>query len=62
MKLSNKQAMMLLKIADDSVKMDVRGIFGMTHETRVRLIEDIYSQQSGEIRELDGPEVEPDGK
>jgi Mg/Co/Ni transporter MgtE len=49
MKLTNKQALMLLKIAENSIKVNVLGLFDIDYETRKTLINEIYNQQSNEL-------------
>jgi len=51
--LTNKQAMILLSILEESVKMKVLGYFSISHTQRVALINEIHNQQSDEIIDLE---------
>jgi len=43
--LTNKQAHWLVYILQDSLKMNVKGYLTLSHEARVRLLNEILSQQ-----------------
>ena len=52
MKLSEKQAMMLLDIAQDTLRI-AGHVGGYPPHIRVQLISDIINQQSNDLKELD---------
>lgn len=56
MKLSSNQAHQLFVILQDSIKMDLRGFFTFRISQRVDLFNQIGSQQSDELKELDDDE------
>jgi len=43
--LTNKQAHWLVYILQDSLKMDVKGYLSLSYNTRLRLLNEILSQQ-----------------
>ncbi len=49
MRLTEQQAQMLYQIAMDSIRKNVVGMFTMTMEVRVKLLNEILSQQDNEI-------------
>jgi hypothetical protein len=52
MKVSEKQLLMLLDIAKDSLR--IRGIFGgYEPQVRLELVNDLINQQSNSLREID---------
>ena len=59
MKLSNKQAMMLLDIAQESLTMLCR-FGGYDLIIRQQLVNDLINQQSNTLIEIDTPTVEND--
>jgi len=43
--LTDKQAHWLVYILQDSLKMDIKGYLSLSHNTRLRLLNEILSQQ-----------------
>jgi hypothetical protein len=50
--ISNKQLQLLLLVLKDSVSMNIHGLFSSTHEKRLKLLNEIYQQQSEELKEI----------
>jgi len=56
MKISEKQLIMLMDIAKDSLR--IKGIFGgYEPHVRLELVNDIINQQSNELKEVDGKHI-----
>jgi hypothetical protein len=53
MKLTEKQAILLLAIAKDTLDVTNHPFGGLTHEARVKLVEAILNQQSDLIRDVE---------
>ena len=52
MKISEKQLLMLMDIAKDSLR--IAGVFGgYEPQTRLQLVNDLINQQSNELREVE---------
>jgi hypothetical protein len=54
MKLSSKQAMMLLDIAKDSLHI-LGNVGGYSPEVRLQLVNDVINQQSNTLKDTDEP-------
>lgn len=54
MKLTNKQAHLLLVLLQDSIKMDVANYLSISFQERVKLLQEIVNQQDDKLIELSG--------
>lgn len=55
MKLTDKQAHILLHLLEDSLKMNIVGLFSIDMEHRNQLLNEILNQQSDELIDLSEP-------
>ena len=53
MKLSSKQAHLLLSVLRDSLIVDLQGVFGIKYDDRRQLYSNIINQQNDELFEVD---------
>jgi len=62
MKISEKQLMQLIQIAQDSIKMNIVGLFNTTIEYRTTLINEIINQQECNPKEIDNINTDENGR
>ena len=51
--ISEKQIQMLIIILKDSISMISAGLFSVTHETRLKLLNQLIDQQSEELKVIE---------
>ncbi len=59
MKTTEKQLQLLMSILQDTIKMDLMGIYTIPFKDRVKLFGQIINQQSEELIDIEG--IETDG-